>query len=60
MISYFLPPPKPETPKEKLLKTIDCLEKQGIDNTAFKLLNALAEGLIWSEESDTAVRKLGL
>lgn len=54
MLSYFLPP-QTETPKSTLIKTIEFLEKQSIDETAFKLLNALASGLLWSEESDTAL-----
>ncbi len=59
MISYFLPPKNGKSSKEKLLETIDYLEARGIDEQAFKILNALAEGLLWSEESDTRIRNLG-
>lgn len=54
MLSYFLPP-QSETPKSTLIKTIEFQELQSIDETAFKLLNALASGLLWSEQSDTAL-----
>ena len=59
MISYILPVANGKTAKERLLETIALLEKEGVNDRAFELLNALAQGLIWSEESDTAVRALG-
>lgn len=59
MISYYLPPSNGKSSKEKLLETIERLQKEGIDDQAFKILDALANGLIWSEQSDRAVRDLG-
>ena len=54
MLSYFLLR-QSEIPKSTLIQTIEFLDKQLINDTAFKLLNALASGLLWSEESDTAL-----
>ena len=59
MISYILPVPNGKTAKERLLETIAFLEQEGVNDRAFEVLNALALGLLWSEESDTAVRALG-
>lgn len=59
MISFYLPRPNGKTAKERLLKTIEFLEKEGVDDRAFEILNALAQGLIWSEETDSAVRASG-
>ena len=59
MISYILPVPNGKTAKERLLETIALLEKEGVNDRAFEILNALAQGLIWSKESDIAVRALG-
>ena len=59
MISYSLPPTDGSSSKQRLLDTIEFLQKQGIDDEAFKILNALANGLIWSDETDRSVRELG-
>ena len=59
MINYYLPPSNGKSSKQKLLETIEFLEKQGLDDSSFKILDALAGGLIWSDESDRAVRDLG-
>lgn len=60
MDNYLLPPQMDKSPKKELLKTIDLLEKEGCKDIVFKLINALAQGIIWSKETDAAVRKLGL
>lgn len=45
--------------KEQLLATINLLETEGIDDRAFQILNALAQGLVYCEETNIAVRALG-
>ena len=59
MISYILPAQDGNSAKERLLETIALLEKEGVNDRAFEILNALALGLLWSEETDCAVRALG-
>lgn len=59
MSSYILPVANGKTAKERLLETIELLEKEGVNDRAFEILNALALGLLWSEETETAVRALG-
>ena len=59
MISHYLPSSDGQPSKQRLLETIEFLQKQGIDDEAFKILNALANGLIWSDESTCTVRDLG-
>ena len=52
MSSHYLPASDAQPSLQRLLDTIEFLQKQGIDDEAFKILNALANGLIWSDESD--------
>jgi hypothetical protein len=59
MISHYLPSSDGQPSRQRLLETIEFLQKEGIDDSSFKILNALANGLIWSDESDRAVRDLG-
>lgn len=47
------------TAKARLLETLELLDKQGVNNKEFEILNAIATGLIWSSETDVAVRTLG-
>ena len=59
MSSHYLPASDGQPSLQRLLDTIEFLQKQGIDDEGFKILNALANGLIWSDESDRSVRELG-
>lgn len=45
--------------KERLLKTLEFLEKQNLGPHAYKILDALANGLFWTEESKNKVTVLG-
>ncbi len=59
MNSHYLPASSRQPSMQRLLDTIESLQKEGIDEEAFKILNALANGLIWSDETDRSVRELG-
>ena len=59
MSSHYLPASDGQPSLQRLLDTIEFLQKEGIDDEAFKILNALANGLIWSDKSDRSVRELG-
>ena len=48
-ITYFLPP-YPTSPKATLLSAIELLSNEGVDETTFLLLAAIAQSIIWSEE----------
>ena len=59
MSNHYLPASSRQPSLQRLLDTIEFLQKEGIDDEAFKILNALANGLIWSDETERAVRDLG-
>ena len=48
MSNHYLPASSRQPSLQRLLDTIEFLQKEGIDDEAFKILNALANGLIWS------------
>ena len=48
-ITYFLPP-YPTSPRATLLSAIEFLSNEGVDETTFLLLAAIAQSIIWSEE----------
>lgn len=51
--------PTKNTAKARLLETLDLVDKQGVNNKEFEILNAIVIGLIWSSKTDVAIRMLG-
>jgi len=55
---YFLPPYL-TSPKAKLLSAIELLSAHDVDDTVFLLLGAIAQSILWSEESNKRFIDLG-